>query len=72
MYFCKTFVFIFLGKSKRYSKVNPTTYHENAEREKGELRYTSTLSFTVVVDGGLWLMPGWRRFIFGNGLVPAV
>jgi hypothetical protein len=28
--------FIFLGKSKRYNKVDPITYHENAEGEKGE------------------------------------
>ena len=39
---------------KRYGKVRPRTGHEGPEEEQ---RYSSTLSLTLVLDGGRWLMP---------------
>ena len=51
------------GKRKGKRKVRPRTGHEGPE---GEYRYSSTLSLTLVLDGGGWLMPHPDRFTPGK------
>jgi hypothetical protein len=55
------------GKGK--VKVRPRRGHEYAE---GEKRYSSTLSLTTALDGGVWSTPRPGRFIPGKDPVPLV
>ena len=49
--------------------VHPITGHEGPE---GELRYSSTLSLTLVLDGGGWSTPHPGHFNPGKDPVPIV
>jgi hypothetical protein len=51
------------------SKVNTTTCHKGTE---GEMRYSSTLSLTLALDGGWWLMPCPCRFTPRHDSLPIV
>jgi hypothetical protein len=48
---------------KKKGKVHPRTCHEGPQ---GEYRYSSTLSFTLVLDGGGWLTTRPGRFTPGK------